>query len=293
MQSLPHTLRLKIIVMACALCSPAFAEPPPGASRTGSAWNWHFAINRQEPGWTVGRESRTGLRTVTDDDSDAVSDHTFTPDEDGRRSDTLHFLAYQFAAIAFLYAMPESFSGWSTEQKESYSIGKWWSNVRSPQLDTDDHYINYVLHPYWGGAYYVRSRERGYGKYSSFWYAATLSAFYEFGAEALFEEPSIQDLIATPVGGWVVGEYFMRVRKRVMAQHEVGTRLPLGTRFILTVTDPLGAANRTIDGWLGSEERFNMRPMVFTVPVSQPVELNGLNQAEDEMMFVLSFTYRW
>ncbi|WP_367115459.1 DUF3943 domain-containing protein, partial [Marivivens sp.] len=31
-----------------------------------------------------------------------------------------------------------------------------------PQLDSDDWYINYVVHPYWGGAYYVRARERGY-----------------------------------------------------------------------------------------------------------------------------------
>ena len=43
--------------------------------------------------------------------------------------------------------------------------------------------------------------QRGYDERTSFWYSAAMSAAFEFGVEALFEEPSLQDIIITPVGG--------------------------------------------------------------------------------------------
>ncbi len=215
------------------------------------------------------------------------------PDSRGRRSDTHHFLAYQFGAIAVLYAMPESVSGWTDEQKEDYSMSQWWDHVTHPRWDTDDFYINYILHPYWGGTYFVRSRERGFGEADSFWYSAALSTAYEFGAEAIFEQPSIQDLIATPVGGWFVGRYFMALREDILAGHDPGTRLPFRQRFILTMTDPLGVLNRAVDGWFGLDQRFNVQPYVKVRPVGNPVTGDGPVPDQTERMYGINFTYVW
>jgi len=79
------------------------------------------------------------------------------PDWRGVRRDTAYFLGYQFAAIAVLYIAPESISGWDSEQKQNYDFDKWRKNVSEPVWDEDRWWINYILHPYWGGAYYVRA----------------------------------------------------------------------------------------------------------------------------------------
>lgn len=214
------------------------------------------------------------------------------PDWRGRRSDTWHFFGYQFGAIAILYVMPESVSGWTDEQKENYSLSQWWDHVTHPRWDTDDFYINYILHPYWGGAYFVRSRERGYDDVDSFWYSAMLSTSYEFGAEALFEQPSIQDLIATPVGGWFVGRYFMGLRESILAEHLPGSDLPFRHRFLLVVTDPLGAINRTVDGWFGLEQRLTIQPYVKRQVLRGPA-LENRDLTRSERVYGITFTYSW
>ena len=175
-------------------------------------------------------------------------------DRRGLRRDTAYFMAYQVAAIAILYIAPESVSGWTDEQKSEYSLSIWWDNVRNPAWDSDEFYINYILHPYWGAAYFVRARERGYANSGAFWYSALLSALYEFGAEALFEQPSIQDLIVTPVFGSLLGMYFVELRDEAREREvEFGYR-KTGDKWLMVLTDPLGSLNRQFDRWFGWEE---------------------------------------
>lgn len=172
-------------------------------------------------------------------------------DSKGLWRDTRYFLGYQVVAIGILYSMPEDVSGWSDEQKSNYSMSVWWDNVTHPGLDSDDHLINYVAHPYWGAAYYVRARERGYDKGASFWYSVLLSSIYEFGVEALFEEPSTQDLIVTPVLGSLLGEVFVGVRENT------------DKRWVLILTDPLGALNRSVRKIMGRDTDLQFSPYYY------------------------------
>ena len=181
------------------------------------------------------------------------------PDWKGLRRDTWHFLGYQFVIIGLLYVAPESISGWTPEQKDTYTFEKWWDNVTHPVIDSDDWYINYILHPYWGGTYFVRARERGLNSGQSFWYSTLLSTLYEFGAEALFEKVSIQDLILTPTVGSIIGEYwFVPWRERIRAKEGP---LTFWDKTVLAVTDPLGAINATVDKWLGIKTTVQVVPM--------------------------------
>jgi hypothetical protein len=171
------------------------------------------------------------------------------PDWRGVRRDTAYFLGHQFAVIAVLYVAPESISGWSREQKESYSFDKWRNNVSQPVWDDDLWWINYILHPYWGGAYYIRARERGLDRVQSFWFSALLSTLFEYGAEALAEPVSAQDLVVTPVAGFLVGEYlFSPLRQRIRAKPG---KLDWSDKAILVITDPLGVLNAETDRLLG------------------------------------------
>lgn len=139
----------------------------------------------------------------------------------------------------------------------------------------------------------MRSRERGYDDRDSFWYAAALSASFEFGAEALFEEPSIQDLIVTPVGGWLLGRYFMRIREDVIAGNSASSELPFHQRLVLTVTDPLGALNRALDRWLGLDQRFHLQPFAQARPVMTRVSGDGATLVQTDRIYGVTFSYRW
>ena len=137
-------------------------------------------------------------------------------DWEGLRRDTWYFVGYQAATVAVLSALPAEQTRFD---RSNASYGKWRDNVTNPVWDRDDHVVNYVLHPYWGAAYYIRARERGLDRWQSVGYSAFLSAVYEFGAEALFEPVSYQDLFITPLAGWLIGEYvFSPIRESIKAK---------------------------------------------------------------------------
>ena len=184
------------------------------------------------------------------------------PDRNGLRHDTWYFVGYQWITIGLLYAAPESVSGWTDEQKENYDLSTWSHNVTHPEWDTDDWYINYIAHPYWGGAYYVRARERGYNDRQAFWYSVLLSSLYELGAEALFEEVSIQDIFVTPLVGTWVGRYFVRIRNDIRDREiDLGYRTRRD-KWVWTLTDPLGALNNQFDRLTGRNVSVQLRPYV-------------------------------
>jgi hypothetical protein len=166
-----------------------------------------------------------------------------SPEWRGIKFDTAYFVALQFTAIIVLYLAPEKLSGWTQEDKDSYSFSKWTENVRNPIWDDDEWWVNYILHPYWGATYYIRGRERGFKRSHSFWYSFLLSTLYEFGPEALFEAVSYQDLIVTPVAGYLLGEYlFIPIRERIRAKD----RLYWPDKAVLFITDPLGVVSEEL-----------------------------------------------
>lgn len=193
---------------------------------------------------------------------------TRAPDAAGLRRDTLYFVGGQFLIIGILYVGPERLSGWSEEQKEEYSLKKYRRNINQIVVDHDRWWVNYVLHPYWGGAYYVRARERGFDDHTAFWYSALLSFLYEYGTEAFFEEPSVQDLIFTPGFGYFVGHRFMKWRGDILQRQAAGETLGAGSRAMLLATDPLGAASRFFDRALGIEGELTMLPFYVETAVA-------------------------
>ncbi len=245
---------------------------PPHA---GASWAWSNA---------------TGVQGPVDPGEDSWPPRDRNPA--GLRRDTAYLLSYQVVTIGILYALPESVSNWSDEQKESYSLADWWENVTNPQWDTDDFYLNYILHPYWGAGYFVRARENGYDERASFWYSAAMSTAFEFGAEALFEQPSIQDLIVTPVAGAILGEYFMHVRVGILERRVPGEPLPLGDRILLALTDPIGAINRQVQSWLGLSDMAAIQPYYAPQRVGA-MRPYAVPDAQVDWVFGLRVDYRW
>ena len=192
------------------------------------------------------------------------------PDWDGLRHDSKLFLSYQVAVVGALYLMPESVSKWGDEQKGGSISGKWKSNVTNLRKDDDNWEINYIGHPYFGATYYVRARQRGYDRKSSFWYAGIMSTLYEYGIEAIFEPSSIQDMIITPVGGAIVGEYFLSARENIRRRISETGVTSTSDKVKLFLTDPLDAINKKVDKWFGltdsQEARLEVLPMFELKP---------------------------
>lgn len=203
------------------------------------------------------------------------------PDWEGLKDDTKLFILYQLGMVGILYLMPESVSQWDEEDKTGNIFRKWDDNVTSVRKDPDDWAINFIGHPYFGAVYYVRARHRGFTRPNSFWYALAMSTIYEYGIEALFEPVSVQDLIFTPIGGAIMGEYFMigaeNIRRGIAERGYARTRDKVGLFF----TDPLGAINEKVNQWFGNTDeqqaRLELYPML-SVPKADlsAIELHGV-----------------
>jgi len=263
-------------------------DAPPWLPAT---WAMSYQVEDSDPGESR-MESGRGVEFPADQAISTDPAVRSEPDRAGLRRDSAYLLSLQVATVVILYAMPESISNWSEEQKETYSLADWWENVRNPTWDDDQFWLNYIAHPYWGAAYYVRARERGFDEQASFWYSAAMSTAFEFGAEALFEQPSIQDIIVTPVGGVIVGEYFMRVRARVAERVTPGEPMAFRDRAILWLTDPIGAINRQVQSWLGAEIDSSIYPYVAAQRLGEPRPY-AEDRFDTDVVYGVRLNYRW
>jgi Domain of unknown function (DUF3943) len=226
------------------LVSPAYGTESPATEMAPStafpAWTRAFSRLPDEP---MDADRRPGpwwedepalARALTAADTAPPG-----PDWKGLARDTAFLVGYQIVATGVIFLLPESVSGWSDEAKSEAS-SRWVENVQDPTFDTDSWFINYVMHPYWGATYYIRARERGLDEFSSFAYSVLASTLYEFGVEAFFEKPSIQDLVVTPVAGSLLAAFvFEPIRTRIMAKSQLAWYDHAG----LVLTDPLGTLN--------------------------------------------------
>ncbi len=215
----------------------------PGGSAPLALFNDSFSS--ESSGGADDRWRLLGENEVPEDGE--VTPGALERDWGGLGRDTAFFLGYEVIAAGILYLLPENVTKWTAEQRKT-SMQQWWENVQHPQWDDDHWYVNYLGHPYFGAIAYIRARERQFGAFGGFWYAALLSTLYEFGIEALFERPSYQDLIVTPVGGLLIGALlFEPIRDYIKGKPE----LLWYDHVTLAVTDPLGTGNSIFERLLG------------------------------------------
>jgi len=134
--------------------------------------------------------------------------------------------------LVVLDLLPENATNWNKKEETEVPMAKrYYNNVMNgPHWDEDNPIFNYVLHPYAGAAYYMSARSQGFNMWYSLLYSFAVSTvFWEYGIEAFMEVPSWQDLIVTPLAGWLLGEAFY-CAKRYIVEHDyrlLGSK-PLG-----------------------------------------------------------------
>lgn len=165
-------------------------------------------------------------------------------------SQTKSVFFYGLGVVGVLAALPESATGWDPDTD---ILSKWQQNVRDgPVWDRDNWAYNYIGHTYCGGVYYQVARKSGYRQWDAFMYSLLMSTFYwEYGVEAFAETPSIQDLVVTPVMGWVYGEWAYQTEKNIRdSNNEVLDSKILGG-VSLFFLDPIDAFGRTVNRIVG------------------------------------------
>lgn len=126
---------------------------------------------------------------------------------------SVQVIGYNITMGAFLFIAPESLTKWGKEDKLSIkSILNQYNETftKAPVVDKDNWYVNYIGHPYQGSFYYNSLRTQDVSFWNSSFFCLANSFLWEYLWEGGFENPSIQDLIVTPVIGVFLGELIHR-----------------------------------------------------------------------------------
>lgn len=117
-------------------------------------------------------------------------------------------VGYNLLAASLLVTMPENASKWNKQDVRAVLPQYKKTFTGLPTIDKDIWYINYVGHPYQGSCYYNALRSQGATWWQSGLFSLGHSLLWEYVVEGGMEQPSVQDIIVTPVGGSLLGELF-------------------------------------------------------------------------------------
>jgi hypothetical protein len=111
--------------------------------------------------------------------------------------------------------------------------------------DNDQFSTNLLGHPYHGGLYFNAARVNGMNFWQSSPYTFAGSLMWEFFMEN--EYPSINDFIATPIGGMALGEITFRLSGLLIDSRAAGWNR-FGREFLTTLISPMRGLNRILNG---------------------------------------------
>lgn len=186
-----------------------------------------------------------------------------TKDWDYLIGQTYTILGLSVATVGLMTFLPESVTKWEKDG-DNKVFEKWKDNVSSgPTWDRDEHYLNYIMHPYFGGVYYTAARHAGFNEFESFLYSGVMSTFFwEYGVEAFAEVPSWQDLFVTPFFGAVVGELMFEAEQEIVDTGGEVWGSPTMGNVTLFLLNPVGHIHGWVsDAWGGDAQfQFSSSP---------------------------------
>ena len=148
-------------------------------------------------------------------------------------------LVHGFEAIGYgiLAVLPTDISGWEKGVFNHYGPNLRRAYSSPPVFDHDKWYINYIGHPYQGTVFYNSVRSQNANIWQSALFCIGQVYVWEYIIEAGLEQPSIQDLIVTPLAGIALGELVhfgtMRMARNGFKWYEAVTVTIINPMFII------------------------------------------------------------
>ncbi len=125
----------------------------------------------------------------------------------------LNTLRYNLVVFGGILILPESLTKWDPKVKfnvrhiaDQYHL----TFTKPPIIDDDLIVVNYLGHPYQGSFYYNSVRSQGATISQSVLVCSLNTLLWEYCWEGSQEQPSIQDLLVTPILGSLLGEVIHR-----------------------------------------------------------------------------------
>jgi hypothetical protein len=175
------------------------------------------------------------------------------PDRDNLVQQTEILVGLSAAGMAALWSLTAEQSQWYDKPPLTTSglYHRWRENIAAgPVWDGDMRIFNGYGHIHTGAATSAMCLDNGF---SSLWcttYASLMSAYWEYGPEALVEIPSWQDLLMTGLVGARVGIVFHDWKRSILADHgELLGSHALGSIAIFLL-DPAGCLTRGVQSTL-------------------------------------------
>jgi hypothetical protein len=126
------------------------------------------------------------------------------------------------------------------------SLKSWEQNLRSGFVWDDDEFgTNQFAHPYHGSLYYNAARDNGFGYLGSSLFTLLGSLQWEVFSET--QQPSINDLANTTLGGIALGEILYRLSSEVLDDDATGLHR-FGHELFGAVVSPSRGVNRLVHG---------------------------------------------
>lgn len=113
------------------------------------------------------------------------------------------------AGLGITWMLPERISEWDKSIPMREYLRRAYTTA--PVWDHDPFYWNYIVHPITGSWVYLMERNHGRAPMRGFLLSTAASVGWEYGFEAVIEQPSIQDLLVTSTVGSLLGELSYRL----------------------------------------------------------------------------------
>ncbi|MCF8461763.1 MAG: DUF3943 domain-containing protein [Flavobacteriales bacterium] len=150
---------------------------------------------------------------------------------------TLPVLGMEAIGYGILAALPTEISQW--ERVDNRYTQNWKNTfTKPPVFDHDTWYMNYIAHPYQGMLFYNAVRSQNAKIWQSSLFCLGHVLVFEYVIEGGAEQPSIQDLIVTPIAGILLGE---GIHRATMAMAKNGFKWYETTAII--ILNPMFAIN--------------------------------------------------
>lgn len=205
----------------------ALADVPQDASPQPSGWTGVIAV---QPRWPPPLPPDDSLRGVRNWDSPYAKKFL---------RGVVIVTGTEIASGVVLALLPREFSKWddTAYQRGSANLKRAWTEP--PVWDGDSFFNNYMGHPYAGAFYYNMLRSQGGTVWQSVGYTVFQSTLWEYVVEAVAEQPSVQDLIVTPVAGSLLGELFHHLSLQILRKGN----LNLGQKALVFFLNPSWVIN--------------------------------------------------
>lgn len=160
--------------------------------------------------------------------------------------------------------------------------------------DNDKMETNMIMHPYHGSLYFNSARSNGFNFWQSSLFSVGGSAMWEFLMEN--EYPSTNDIIATPIGGMVLGEVFYRTSDMLIDERTIGFER-FKREFGVFLLSPMRGVSRLINGdlWrrnVESGRQFSIPSIKFEMSLGlRMTELNNCSNVGSGLVVGFDFEY--